>query len=153
MIASTIFIVRGNPAPKGRARSSLARDSDGIVGIRHRTPDKTRRYEHDVLSAALKAHGNKPMFTGAIQVDTEFRMEIPKSWPAGKKAAAASEIIYHTSKPDKDNLEKAVFDACNGKIWRDDCLIVAGRFRKFYSFEPCAIVTVTALETGDSDML
>jgi Holliday junction resolvase RusA-like endonuclease len=142
----TVFIVRGAPTPKARPRSAIGRDSTGVVGIMVRTPGKTKRYEQDVATAAKAAHGSKPLFIGAISVSCEFRMPITESWPEGKRMAAAGGLIHHISKPDKDNLEKAVFDACNGVIWKDDCQIVAGTFSKVYSLEPCAIVTVESLE-------
>lgn len=147
---STVFIVRGEPIPKARPKSALGRDETGVVGIMTRTPGKTKRYEQDVKTAAKAAHKGKELFAGAIAVACEFRMPIPASWPDGKKAAAASGMIQHVSKPDLDNLIKAVCDACNGTIWKDDCVIVDLHPTKAYSYEPCAIVTVEALDGDES---
>jgi Holliday junction resolvase RusA-like endonuclease len=147
-VAKTItFIVRGTPIPKGRGRASLAGKAgdNQAQGIYVHTPQKTKNYEHNVKSAAKAAYKGE-LITGAISVSCEFRMPIPESWAAGKKAAAAGGMIYHTSKPDRDNLEKAVFDACNGTIWKDDSQVVAGEPTKIYHYEPCAIVTIECLE-------
>lgn len=35
--------------------------------------------------------------------------------------------------PDVDNLDKAVYDALKGIIWKDDTQIVAGSHEKFYA--------------------
>ena len=40
---------------------------------------------------------------------------------------------WHQSKPDADNLLKAVKDALNGLLWRDDSQIVLLRVSKWYA--------------------
>ena len=143
---STTFVVMGNPVSKGRARAALAGVHGGTQaqGIFHHTPEKTRRFEHEVKQTAKRAHGARPLFRGALRLSLEFRMPIPASWPEGKKAAAAQGLIYHTSKPDLDNLEKAVKDACNNVVWTDDCVVV-----EEYHYEPCTLVTVETLDATE----
>ena len=55
-----------------------------------------------------------------------FVIPMPKSWSKKKKNAMA--FTPHESKPDKDNLEKAVLDA----LYTDDSHIWDGRVSKFW---------------------
>ena len=48
--------------------------------------------------------------------------------------------LLPTSKPDTDNVLKAVLDGCNGVLWRDDVLVVDVRIRKRYAATPCVRV-------------
>ena len=50
------------------------------------------------------------------------------------------------SRPDADNIGKAVTDGCNGIVWRDDSLIVDWRVTKTYALDPRVLVAVTLLE-------
>lgn len=43
--------------------------------------------------------------------------------------------MLHTVKPDRDNLAKAVQDALNGIVYRDDAQICDGVIRKFRAAE------------------
>jgi Holliday junction resolvase RusA-like endonuclease len=146
---STTFIVAGSPVPKGRARSIPTGGAGDrhFTGIAHVTPANTRRWETEVQRTAKRAHGSRALFKGALRVTMEFRMPIPQSWAEGKKAAAASGMIYHTQKPDLDNLEKSIKDACNKIVWTDDAIVVDLKAHKEYSYDPCAIVTVETLDT------
>jgi Holliday junction resolvase RusA-like endonuclease len=66
--------------------------------------------------------------------------------PACKKHA-----VFNTSRPDLDNLEKAVMDALTkAKIWRDDCLVVKKDSRKvFRRYEGVYIVVETLKNIKD----
>jgi Holliday junction resolvase RusA-like endonuclease len=59
--------------------------------------------------------------------------------------ALAGEVLP-TTKPDADNVVKAVFDGLNGVLWRDDVLVVDLRVRKRYAATPCVRVEVWALD-------
>lgn len=39
--------------------------------------------------------------------------------------------VPHIVKPDRDNVDKAVMDALNGRLWVDDCQVCDGRIQKF----------------------
>jgi len=54
--------------------------------------------------------------------------------------------VLPTTKPDADNVVKAVFDGLNGVLWRDDVLVVDLRVRKRYAATPCVRVEVWALD-------
>ena len=53
-------------------------------------------------------------------------MPMPESWSAKKKQAMAG--LLHRTKPDRDNIDKAICDA----LWKDDQCIAIGRQEKRY---------------------
>ena len=74
-------------------------------------------------------------FNYAIQVDITFFMPRPKKhYRTGKFSdilRADAPKIWHTNKPDRDNLEKAVLDCMTkGGILKDDCIVCTGTIEK-----------------------
>ena len=77
----------------------------------------------------------KEKLSGAIKVTALFRSIRPKShYGTGKNAAIIKQgaPIFHTKKPDVDNLVKFFMDCLNGLAWDDDCQIVDIRAIKAY---------------------
>lgn len=58
-----------------------------------------------------------------------FLFDIPKSWSKTKKDSA----IWHTSRPDIDNLQKGVMDSLNGIAYVDDAQVCYLSAKKQYS--------------------
>jgi len=133
------FIVPGQPHGKGRAK---------IVKIggfsRMATPQKTVAYEGLVAMAAKQALHGRPLLEGPVDVQLEIRCQVPASWSQKKQRMALAGEIRPTTKPDADNVVKAVFDGCNGVLWRDDVQVCDLRVKKRYSADPG--VTVDAFE-------
>ncbi|WP_423396057.1 RusA family crossover junction endodeoxyribonuclease [Burkholderia sp. LMG 21824] len=135
------FVVPGAPVPKGRAR---------VTRFGTYTPKKTRHYEHDVRLLARAACGMVEPYMGAVHIDLVAYVPIPKSWPKWKQQAARDGTLYPISKPDLDNLEKAVTDACNGLVYADDGQIVDCTKAKRYSDNPHVWVRIASMGyTGD----
>mgnify|MGYP003339864711 FL=1 len=65
-----------------------------------------------------------------------FRLPMPQSWSKKRKEGALKGLEAPTKKPDWDNLGKAVSDALNGVIFKDDSQIVSAHVRKTYSAVP-----------------
>lgn len=122
------FHIPGTPQGKGRARAFKMRN--GAIG--HYTPDKTRTYEGMIRTQALAAMGNAPPVESPIALSLTIVMPIPNSWPAWKRALAEAGQLVPTTKPDADNVEKAVKDALNGVVYRDDAQVVSADKNKFY---------------------
>ncbi len=130
------FIVPGNPQGKATARSSP-------YSIRPYTPDKTRDYMNLIKMFAQRAVTRDWNLTDVFVVQINAYFEIPKSWPKWRQQAAAEGLIPHTSKPDGDNITKAVCDALNGVVWTDDSRVYHKEIVKLYTDkEPCVEVTV-----------
>lgn len=136
-----VFTIPGQPQGKGRAK---------IVKIggfsRMATPGKTVAYEGLVAHAAQQAMAGRPMFDGAVAVNLFIDCQVPASWSQKKQRAALAGEIFPITKPDKDNVIKAVYDGCNGVLWRDDVQVVDGRQRKRYSATPGVRVEVWSMD-------
>lgn len=138
MTAPIKITVPGPPIGKGRHRSAYSRDGSGNLKFHAYTPSKTRVYDRLVRDeAALAMNGRKP-FDCAVMLSLLAYFPIPKSWPKAKREAA----LHHTSKPDADNVLKAIADALNGIVYRDDALAVETYVRKLYDANPRVEITV-----------
>lgn len=133
------FFVPGAPVGKGRPRA--ARRGAGVVMF---TPEKTAGYEALVAAAASNAMRAEagPLFTGPLEAVLEMRIPIPASWSRAHKAAALAGAELPTSKPDIDNVAKAILDACNGVVFRDDAQVVMLAATKAFSDEPGVRVVI-----------
>ena len=133
------FFVPGAPVGKGRPRA--ARRGTGVVMF---TPEKTAGYEALVAAAASNAMRAEagPLFTGPLEAVLEMRIPIPASWSKAHKAAALAGTEPPTSKPDIDNVAKAILDACNGMVFRDDAQVVMLVATKAFSDEPGVRVVI-----------
>ena len=133
------FFVPG--APVGKERPRAARRGTGVVMF---TPEKTAGYEALVAAAASNAMRAEagPLFTGPLEAVLEMRIPIPASWSKAHKAAALAGTELPTSKPDIDNVVKAILDACNGVVFRDDAQVVMLVATKAFSDEPGVRVVI-----------
>lgn len=134
------FIVPGQPEGKGRPRVRRVRGHAQMF-----TPVKTVAYEGLVALAAQQAMAGRPLFDGALDVTLEIRCQVPASWSGKKQREALAGLIYPVTKPDADNTIKAIFDALNGVVWKDDVAAVDGRWTKRYAEVPGVAVTIQQL--------
>ena len=140
------FFVPGAPVGKGRPRA--ARRGTGVVMF---TPEKTAGYEALVAAAASNAMRAEagPLFTGPLEAVLEMRIPIPASWSKAHKAAALAGTELPTSKPDIDNVVKAILDACNGMVFRDDSQVVILIATKRFSETPGVRVVIREVQLHD----
>lgn len=140
-MTSIVFIVPGQPQGKGRPRV-------GKVGTHARmyTPAKTAAYEGLIAHAAQQAMAGQPLIEGPVAVTLDIRCQVPASWSKKKQAEALIGKVLPTTKPDIDNVEKAVFDGLNGVAWRDDVQVVQVTKRKRYAPLPGVYVEITPVE-------
>ena len=132
------FTVDGAPIPWARA---------GHHGKRHFTPAHVRRYQDWVKLCARQAMAGRNPLKGAISLHAEFILPVPSSWPLWKQDAAIDGFVRPTSKPDADNLVKAVKDACNSIVWKDDAQVVVETVTKVYGERPRVYVMISELKT------
>lgn len=140
-MTSIVFIVPGQPQGKGRPRV-------GKIGGHARmfTPEKTVAYEGLIAMSAQQAMQGRALLTGPVAVTLDVRCQVPESWSKTKKAQALIGVVHPTTKPDIDNVEKAVFDGLNGVAWRDDVQVVQVTKRKRYAPLPGVYVEITPIE-------
>lgn len=130
------FAVPGKP--QGKARPRFARG-------RTYTPAKTVAYEREIARIAAEAWAGRDMLEGPVYIIVNAFFEIPKSWPKKKRQEALSGAMWHTGKPDWDNIGKAISDALNGIIWADDCQVAFAKVTKHYAAEPRVEVYIERL--------
>ena len=135
------FFVPGTPVGKGRPRA--ARRGAGVVMF---TPGKTADYEALVAATAAAALAcdalAHQLLDGPLEAVLEMRFPAPASWSKAKRARALAGAEWHTSKPDADNVAKAILDACNGVVFRDDSQIVMLTATKQFSETPGVRVVI-----------
>ena len=73
-------------------------------------------------------YGKDTWHDGAIKIDIDFYIPMPKSWSQKKKEKLINQ--YHLQKPDKDNFEKPISDCMEGIFFKDDCQVADGRVIK-----------------------
>lgn len=142
------FSVPGAPVGKGRPRI-------GRRGPHARmfTPEKTVAYESTVALFASQAMAGQALFDGPVRVVLHLVCAIPASWSTKKRQSAIGHQIRPTTKPDIDNTAKALFDAMNGVVWRDDVQVVELTARKMYGEAPMAKVWVSCVKPLDFENL
>lgn len=138
-MSSLAFTIPG--PPRGKGRPKFAR----MAGfVRAYTDAKTASYENLVAIAAAEAHRGRPVLDGPLRVEILFVLPRPKS--LAKKPRALP-----ITRPDVDNLQKAVLDGANqAGVWRDDAQVVDVHARKVYGTPRCE-VTITPL-VGDGPL-
>lgn len=131
------FTIPGKPFGKKRHRI-------GTVAGRARAfnPEENRSFEQKVAEIA------RPLFPAPISGPVRLRIvasfEVPRSW--SKKRQAEAMGAYHTQKPDRDNVEKAIQDGLNRIAWSDDSQVADGRCVKRWGDRSETYVQVEALQ-------
>ena len=134
-MASIIVEIPGRPVPLERHRMNRGR-----AYLPKRSAD-WRRGAQLIMKAAMR--GRKPL-EGPLILMVTAAWKNPKSGP-NKNAN------LHTIAPDASNILKAVEDAGNGILWKDDCQIWAVEMSKIYPDPPQKeLVKLTVIQTdGD----
>lgn len=138
--AAIHFVVPGNPVGKGRPRVATRGRFAQLY-----TPEKTASYESLVKMAGHRAMEGRAMVLDAVHVDLDICVPIPASWSQRKRDQALAGNVRPTTKPDIDNVEKAIFDGLNGITWKDDVQVVSVNKRKRYSATPGVEVCIRSL--------
>lgn len=88
--------------------------------------------------------GKVTLYAEPLRLDVTFFKEIPKSY--SKKLRDEMDGTYISVTPDLDNLEKAIYDSLNERVWKDDCQIVEHTTRKVWvKSEPRIVVIIERL--------
>lgn len=134
MLTNLAFVIPGEPQGKGRARATRQG--------RMYTPAKTVAYESLVRMAAANAIGSCSPLFGPLVVEIDALQGVPASWSKKRANAALLGEIRPVTKPDADNIAKAIADGGNGVAWVDDRQIVDLHVRRFYAERPQVRVRV-----------
>lgn len=131
------FEIPGRPVPKARPR---------VTKTGHAyTPKSTQDYEKAVRLSWYKAAGRYKYPQGTpLSVAIIAYFQIPKNTP--KKRIAETLAQPYTSRPDLDNVAKAILDALNGVAYDDDAQIVRLVTEKHRAIEPRVMVFISPVE-------
>jgi Holliday junction resolvase RusA-like endonuclease len=88
------------------------------LGMTHKD-DATRSFERRVLEA-LRAVYDGPPLEGALLIGYKAYRLVPKSFSKKKTLAALAGTVRPETKPDMDNIEKAIYDALEKVAYRND---------------------------------
>lgn len=140
MINQTFFI---QTQPKGQARPRFARNGNIVVTY---DPKESKDYKADIKYQILQQNPQK--MNGGIAMSVEFTLQRPKSHYTSKNVLKGTAPVWCTSKPDLDNLVKAVMDAITslGKIWQDDKQVCSMYQGKKYGENPQIQISLQEVE-------
>ena len=126
--------IRGQPRAKGRARAFgrvvTTRDGPRAV-VRLVTPQDTRDAEEFIRWEFRASYPRHVPWVGPIMLRFTAVFPMLQSFTAAQTRAALAGELYHTAKPDKDNLEKLICDALNGLAWVDDAQLQGGGVKRY----------------------
>lgn len=128
------FVVPGNPRGKGRPRMTR----NGHVY----TPAETAAYENLIALACKDARGDNSPYNSPVSVHIYVGKQVPASKSKRTKQAMLAGEIRPATKPDLDNVIKAVLDGCNGVAYLDDKQIVELSTEAWYADEPRIVVKI-----------
>lgn len=143
------FVVSGSPVAKGRARTRIAKMRDGRQFVSHYTPEDTVQYERRVeLCArdAMREAGIDAACQNPCWLTVVVYVPIPASWSGKRQRMAGEGAIRPTSKPDLDNIVKALKDGMNRCVWVDDSQVIQITAAKTYSTDPHVSVCVEFID-------
>lgn len=124
------FTVPSLPVAQPRQRHRVAQINGRAMAVNY-TPAKSpiNDFKATVRMAAKAAYNGAPL-TGPVRCDITFVFPRPqaKVWKTRPMPR-----YWHTKKPDRDNLDKAVLDTLSGLLWRDDCQVCYGTIQKVHA--------------------
>jgi len=142
IIEPITFEVLGDPKAQPRPKAFARKFNNGAVMARVYTPGTAEEWKGRIALAAKEYVPFIP-FTGPIRLDIQFRFKRPQSHFL-KRGLRENAPFFHTGKPDRDNLEKAVADSLTVLgMWKDDGQVCCGEVIKIYSDLAGATITIT----------
>ncbi len=126
------FTIYGNPVGKQAAKAFYNPKAKRMYKF---SPTKTKDWEQLIRSVA-QDHVPKKLLDCPLSVEATFYLLKPRSKP--------KKCLYPDTKPDHDNLEKALYDALEGIIYTNDSRIVRKTFEKRWGNPPRVEVEVKA---------
>ena len=125
----------GEPVAQGRARARVFEHA-GRARVSMYDPANARDWKRTVLGQVLPVKPPAPV-DGALAMRVTFFLRRPQSLPKREQ--------HPVKRPDLSNLLKAVEDALQGVVYRDDSQIIRLDVEKRYDPAPGARITVARL--------
>lgn len=142
MLQPIEFWIPGEPKGQPRAKACRRGKHAGVYDPGTANEWKAAVYEH------AKAFIPETPLNGPLRVDFTFYFPRPKDhYRTGKYSGLLKDRapLFHISKPDRDNADKAVLDQLTvSRMWLDDCQVCDGRIIKRYANrEPGCLVRIS----------
>ena len=135
-----VFTAYGVPKGQPRARATIRGKHAGVYD-----PGTADGWKAIVVMAG-RPHRPEAPLDGPLRVCIDLFFPRPKRL---MRKSDPDEAIWMTSKPDRDNCEKAILDAMTQDgWWHDDAQVCDGLVRKFYvpkNGRPCAVICIYQL--------
>jgi len=126
--------------PMGQARARAARRGNHIhMYSSPKSVEYKESLQHYLINQ-LPEGFKIPDIDVDIMVFAAFCMPMLRSWSQKKRGKHLDKP--HTKKPDIDNLVKALFDAMNGIVWKDDSQVACLNVSKHYCADPGIYLTI-----------
>lgn len=134
MITPINFFVPGIPKAQPRPRAFAKQVAPGKWAARAYDSGTAEGWKSSIATEAKSLIPESPL-DGAIALRVTFYMPRPHSHYKRKGTLRDTAPHFHTSRPDADNLGKAVKDCLTGLgFWKDDAQICDEQFVKQYCF-------------------
>lgn len=142
------FTVIGEPKGQPRPRAFARRMGNKFVA---RVYDAgTAEGWKSLIAVSATPHRPAAPIPGPVRLGLHFVFSRPKKhYKSNKpeKGLRSDAPLFHTAKPDNDNLQKAVMDAITqlGGFWGDDAQVAYVAAKKTYGDQPGCVVSITTL--------
>jgi Holliday junction resolvase RusA-like endonuclease len=130
------FSIPGVPKGKDRPRSSarVVQTADGPrAAVRVHSDAATVAAEKAILAEFKRRFPRHVQWVGPVLLKFTAVFPTTSEFTKAQLDAAARGVLYHTAKPDKDNVEKLLVDALNGVAWVDDGQVQGGGIKRYGS--------------------
>jgi Holliday junction resolvase RusA-like endonuclease len=143
------FSVRGIPKAQPRPKA-FARNIGGKMMARVYDPGTAEAWKATIALAARDHIPTLPII-GAVKLEVQFWLPRPEGHFRGNRDLKPSAPHYHLTKPDCDNLVKAVMDCLTILgFWHDDKQVVEQHVIKDYGPCPGAEIVIKPLEDANA---
>ena len=136
-----LFVVKGDPIPKGSFKAFKAKHSNMIV-VKNASA-KTKGWQKTIGLAATLAMQGEPPSPGPIAINMHFAMAGPPK--------SAKHRRWPTVRPDLDKLCRTVLDALTGIVFVDDAQVIRLLASERYTHlvEPHARIFIQELKNNE----
>jgi len=141
-MSEQIFVIMGIPKSQPRNRHRMVKTKAGKVFTMNYEPEEAAMAKENTRAQIVNQLPTFIPRNVPIICNIEAYLPRPKNHYRSNGEVKSAAPRFCTSKPDKDNLEKAIYDAMTGVVWMDDCQVVDGRLVKFYGDVPKVVVKV-----------
>ena len=145
MTDSVKFTIPGPAVPQMGSRVSVRGGKPRL-----RKNPRTKEYQ-DRVAAIARQHAPPEPWDGPVDMTILISRGPLMSWSKWRREAAFKGKVRPTTRPDLDNISKAIGDALNGIIYTDDSRICLLTIAKRYAAKAEVEVRVTQMGTEGLD--